>query len=187
MVRTDARRPSMACAIGQELDGRRDAGGRTPDRTAPDDMECRSMATQQNKTTPNDQDVTAFLAGIDDPRRREDSQELCRLMAEVTGEPAVMWGSSIVGFGQYHFRYDSGREGDYLAIGFSPRKASLTLYLMDGVDRYEAPLRSLGPHTTGRSCLYVKRLGDVDRDVLRQIIQQSYASTMGELDQTDGD
>ncbi len=145
------------------------------------------MATQQNKTAPTAQDVAAFLAGIEDPRRREDGQELCRLMAEVTGEPAVMWGSSIVGFGQYHYRYDSGREGDYLAIGFSPRKASLTLYLMDGVDRYEDSLRRLGPHTTGKSCLYVKRLSDVDRTVLRHIIQESYDSTTHRRDDVDGD
>ena len=98
-------------------------------------------------------------------------------MAEETGEPPRMWGASIVGFGSYHYAYASGREGDWMALGFSPRKANLTLYLMDGFGGYGELLDRLGKHSTGKSCLYIKRLSDVDVDVLREMVRRSYRHT----------
>ena len=95
-------------------------------------------------------------------------------MAEVTGEPAQMWGASIVGFGTYHYRYDSGHEGDAPLVGFSPRKTQLVIYLVGGYEeRYQAALARLGPHKTGKGCLYLKRLADVDRDALRELIDRT--------------
>jgi Domain of unknown function (DU1801) len=129
------------------------------------------------KTQPNDADVDAFLAGVEDERKRADSVAICRIMAEETGEAPRMWGASIVGFGTYHYRYDSGREGDTMIVGFSPRKANLTLYLTDGFGEYEALLERLGKHSTGKSCLYVKRLSDVDEDVLREMVRRAYRQT----------
>jgi hypothetical protein len=129
------------------------------------------------KTQPTDADVDAFLDAIEDPGRREDSRAICRLMAEETGEPPRMWGESIVGFGSYHYAYASGREGDWMALGFAPRKGRLTLYLMDGFAGYEELLARLGKHSTGRSCLHVKRLADVDVDVLREMLRSSYRHT----------
>jgi hypothetical protein len=129
------------------------------------------------KTQPTDADVEAFLAGIADARRREDSQAICRLMADETGEAPRMWGSGIVGFGSYHYVYASGREGEWMALGFAPRKANLTLYLMDGFSGYEELLARLGKHSTGKSCLHVKRLSDVDVDVLREMVRRSYRHT----------
>jgi hypothetical protein len=129
------------------------------------------------KTQPNDADVDAFIAAIDDPRKRKDSEAICRLMSEETGEPPRMWGTSIVGFGRYHYAYASGREGDWMALGFAPRKANLTLYLMDGFSGYGELLARLGKHSTGASCLHIKRLGDVDVDVLRELVRRSYEHT----------
>ena len=133
------------------------------------------MATP--KTEPHDADVDAFIAAIDDPRKREDSEAICALMAEETGEAPQIWGASIVGFGSFHYAYASGREGDSMAVGFAPRKANLTLYLMDGFSGYGDLLAGLGKHSTGKSCLYVKRLGDVDVDVLREMVRRSYRHT----------
>jgi hypothetical protein len=129
------------------------------------------------KTQPTDADVDAFLDAIEDPGRREDSRAICQLMAEETGEPPRMWGESIVGFGSYHYAYASGREGDWMALGFAPRKGRLTLYLMDGFAGYEELLARLGKHSTGKSCLYVKNLADVDAGVLRELIDASVAHT----------
>jgi hypothetical protein len=133
------------------------------------------------KTQANDADVEAFIAAIPDAQKRKDSEALCRLMAEETGEPPRMWGKSIVGFGSYHYTYASGREGDSMALGFSPRKGSLTLYLMDGFSGYEELLGRLGKHSTGKSCLYVKRLSDVDLGVLRELVGRSYRHTAAGL------
>jgi Domain of unknown function (DU1801) len=130
------------------------------------------------KTTVTDQDVDAFLAGIADDTKRADSQLICRLMTEETGEPPRMWGTSIVGFGSYRIRYADGREADWMAVGFSPRKQSLVLYLMDGFEDYEALLAKLGKHKTGKACLYVNRVADVDLDVLREMVRRSYAHTL---------
>ena len=127
------------------------------------------------KTKPGDDDVQAFLDAVADEQRRADAKVVCDLMAEVTGEPPVMWGDSIVGFGSRHLRYATGRELDWMVIGFSPRKASLTLYLMEGYDGYGDQLARLGKFTTGKSCLYIKRLSDVDPDVLRELVTSSVA------------
>ncbi len=125
------------------------------------------------KTQRNEDDVDAFLDAIDDERRRADAKAIREMMAEVTGDAGAMWGGSIVGFGSYHYTYASGREGDWFKVGFSPRKQNLTLYIMSGFDAYEPMLGRLGKHSTGKSCLYVKRLEDIDSDVLRELVEAS--------------
>ena len=130
------------------------------------------MASQ--KTLPNDDSVEAFIGAVPSEARRKDAQDLCRLLAQWTGEPPVMWGTSIVGFGRYRYRYDSGREGIAALVGFSPRKANLVLYLVGGVqDRYPKLLQRLGPHKVGKGCLYLKRLDDVDHAVLRALVERT--------------
>lgn len=128
----------------------------------------------ENKTRPTDQNVIDFLNNVDHKTRREDSFTLLKMMEEVTGEDAVMWGSSIVGFGSLHYKYESGREGDMPYIGFSPRKQSMTLYIMPGFDDYEGMLAELGKHRISKACLYINKLADVDNDVLFNLIQRSY-------------
>lgn len=124
------------------------------------------------KTQPHDGDVDAFLATVDD-KRRPDCETLRDLMTRVTGAEAKMWGPSIVGFGTYHYRYESGREGDWLVTGFSPRKANLSLYIMAGFSRFDELLAQLGKFKTGKSCLYVHSLADVDMDVLETLVRSS--------------
>jgi hypothetical protein len=128
----------------------------------------------ENKTVPTDQSVEEFLNTIEDEQKRRDSFTLLDLMREVTGMEPRMWGSSIVGFGSYHYRYESGREGDSILAGFSPRKQNLTIYSMGGVDPDDELLKNLGKHTTGKGCLYIKRLGDVDPAVLKRLIEASF-------------
>ena len=132
------------------------------------------------KTQQNDADVEGFLAAVENDRRREDSFTVLELMKRITGEKPKMWGTSIVGFGSYHYRYASGREGDWPRIGFSPRKQSLTIYVMPGFSTYDELLSRLGKHRTGKSCLYVNKLADVDMDVLAQLIRSSL-DTMREM------
>ena len=127
------------------------------------------------KTQANDASVTDFLASVEPERRRRDALVIRDMMARITGCPPRMWGSSIVGYGSYHYKYESGREGDWFLTGFSPRKQSLTLYIMSGFSRYDALMKKLGKHTTGKSCLYIKKLEDVDLDVLRELIEGSVA------------
>jgi hypothetical protein len=135
----------------------------------------------ENKTQQNDGDPRAFLASLDDPQKQADSEALLEMMERITGEKPVMWGSSIIGFGKYAYTYASGRSGEWLRVGFSPRKQSLTLYLMTGFDRYEELLRRVGKVKTGKACLYVKRLSAVDQDALKELIRASYESeAMGE-------
>ena len=129
----------------------------------------------ENKTQRNDGDPRAYLESVSNKRRREDSLVMLEMMEAVTGEPAEMWGTSIVGFGSYHYRYASGREGDMMLTGFAPRKAALTLYIMGGHERHEALFARLGKYRTGSSCLYINKLADVDLDVLRQLIAESVA------------
>ncbi|KJZ18335.1 DUF1801 domain-containing protein [Loktanella sp. S4079] len=124
-----------------------------------------------NKTQPTYQDVAAFLAAVTPQRRREDAVVLDALFREVTGWTPCMWGSSIIGYGQYHYVYDSGREGDFLATGFSPRKANLVIYIMPGYADFGDLLGRLGKHKLGRSCLYINKLADVDLDVLATLIR----------------
>jgi hypothetical protein len=137
------------------------------------------MAASTGSTRPTDADVTAFVEAVEHPVRRRDAGRLVELLSRVTGEAPQMWGPSIVGFGSYHYRYASGREGDMCAVGFSPRKAATTVYLVDGVEQYPELLAQLGPHTTGKSCLYVKDLDAVDQDVLEEMVRRSYAATTG--------
>jgi len=125
------------------------------------------------KTTETEASVDRFLDSIEDPARQADCRAAVAMMEEVTGERPKMWGASIIGFGRYHYRYDSGREGDWFLTGLSPRKQSLTLYVMAGFDEYEELLARLGKHKTGRSCLYVKRLADLDPEVLRRLVALS--------------
>ena len=125
------------------------------------------------KTQKNDASVEDFLNNVSDAKKREDSFAVFELMREVTGEEPAMWGTNIVGFGSYHYKYASGREGDWPLAGFAPRKRELTLYIMAGFERYEELLAKLGKHKTGVSCLYIKRLADVDPTVLKELVSAS--------------
>lgn len=125
------------------------------------------------KTLPTDASVEAFLNAVENEQKRQDAFAILQLMTEITGEKPVLWGSSIVGFGSYHYKYATGREGDMPITGFSPRKQNLTLYIMGGFENYEELLQRLGKHSTGSSCLYVKKLKDIDLDVLRELVTQS--------------
>lgn len=128
------------------------------------------------KTKANQQSVIAYLNTIEPQKRREDSFAILALMQEVSGEEPQMWGDKIVGFGRYHYKYASGREGDWFLAGFAPRKQNLTLYIMSGFDGYDELMGKLGKHSTGKSCLYIKKLEDVDQAILRQLIAQSIAN-----------
>ena len=125
------------------------------------------------KTRENEANVSAFLASIDDEQRRHDAEALAAMMASVTRLPPRMWGASIVGYGSQHYKYSSGREGEWFRTGFSPRKGSLTVYINSGFARHPDLMAKLGKYTTGVSCLYIKRLADVDQKVLRQLVAQS--------------
>jgi hypothetical protein len=127
------------------------------------------------KTKRNDASVEAFLNGIADERKRQEAFAILHLMQEVTGETPTMWGDTIVGFGSYHYKYASGREADWMLTGFSPRKQNLTVYIMAGFDQYDNLLARLGKHSTGSSCLYIKKLQDIDLAVLRELVSQSVA------------
>jgi uncharacterized protein DUF1801 len=123
------------------------------------------------KTKPTKEKVKAFLNRIPDEERRADCFEVVKIMEEITGEKPTMWGPSIVGFGTYHYKYASGREGDWPMTGFSPRKKDLTLYIMMGFERHADLMEKLGKHSTGKSCLYIKRLSDVHIPTLRKLIK----------------
>jgi hypothetical protein len=129
--------------------------------------------SQKPKTIKNEDSVSDFIAAIEDSQKRADSQAILDLMERLTGCKGEMWGPSIVGFGTYTYKYASGREGDWMLTGFSPRKQALTLYIMSGFKRYDDLLQKLGKHKTGKSCLYVKRLADLDMDVLEELISES--------------
>jgi hypothetical protein len=125
------------------------------------------------KTRENDADVIAFLNGVADDRRRQDCLALVALMEDATGAQAKMWGEAIVGFGSYHYKYASGREGDWFLAGFSPRKQNLTIYISAGFEPYETLMAELGKYKTGKSCLYVKRLDDIKLETLRELVKQA--------------
>lgn len=125
------------------------------------------------KTRPNDQSVETFLNSIQDDKQRQDSLTILALMQEITGEKPVMWGDSIIEFGSYHCKYASGREGDMFLTGFSPRKKNLTLYIMSGFDMYNSLLTKLGKHTAGKSCLYFKKIEDIDLPTLQKLVKLS--------------
>ncbi|MGA2902229.1 MAG: DUF1801 domain-containing protein [Candidatus Korobacteraceae bacterium] len=131
----------------------------------------------ENKTKPTQLSVIAFIDALADPARRADAKVLVELMQSAAGEKPKMWGPSIIGFGSYHFKYDSGREGDMPLIAFSPRKAATVLYNMTAFSDSEALLAKLGKHTIGKGCLYIKKLADVDQQVLKTMIRKSLAAS----------
>lgn len=133
------------------------------------------MAKAKNKTTENEASVEEFLNSVKDETKRADCLRVKAMMEEISGEKPKMWGTSIVGFGNYHYKYESGREGDFMKVGFSPRAQNVTLYIMPGFGRYEDLMSKLGKHKTGKSCLYVKKLADVDEEILKELITESYA------------
>jgi hypothetical protein len=133
------------------------------------------MARTANKTIATAVDPAAVIAAIADPVQQADARVICATMARLSGVPPMMWGPSIIGFGRYHYRYDSGREGEMCRIGFSPRKGQTVLYLLDGYADHAADLARLGRHKTGKSCLYIRRLSDIDQDVLDGMISRSLA------------
>jgi hypothetical protein len=145
---------------------------------ADDSGKERRMA--EIKTRPTEMSVDAFLDGVGHPGRRADGKAVRAMMERVTGEPATMWGPSIVGFGRYHYRYASGHEGDMCRLGFSPRSAHLVLYV-GGFPEYEALLARLGKHKRSRACLYLNKLADVDPAVLEEIVRRTWATT-GDVD-----
>jgi hypothetical protein len=133
----------------------------------------KELIMAELKTKPTERNVERFLNSIKDNQKRQDCFTILELMQQVTGAEARMWGSSIVGFGSYHYRYASGREGDWFLAGFSPRKQNLTLYIMAGFEQYDELLKSLGQYTTGKACLYIKRLDDIHLPTLRKLVRQS--------------
>ena len=127
----------------------------------------------ENKTQATGASVTAFINSIDDKQKRADVRKVAAMMRKATGKRAKMWGPSIVGYGTYHYKYASGREGDFLMTGFSPRKQALSVYIMPGFAHFETLMNKLGKYKTGKSCLYIKRLSDVDEKILEQLIIRS--------------
>lgn len=132
----------------------------------------------ENKTKATELSVQSYLSNIEDESRRKDCEALAKLMSKVTKQEPKMWGTSIVGFGSYHYKYESGREGDAPLAGFSPRKGDITLYLASGFPRQEELLVKLGKHKTGKGCLYIRKLSDVDVKTLEQLIVQAYAQRL---------
>ena len=131
------------------------------------------MAKVELKTKLNDGDVNEFINSIDSEQKRNDSFKIIEMMKKITKSEPKMWGDSIIGFGNYHYKYASGREGDWFLCGFSPRKQNLSIYIMSGFNKYENILRKLGKHKTGKGCLYVKNLEEIDLKVLENLIKQS--------------
>lgn len=127
------------------------------------------------KTKENDASVEAFLDAVPNERKRNDSYAIVKMMKEITGEEPKMWGTSIVGFGRYHYKYASGREGDMPVVGFSPRKQNLTFYVVPVIDDYDELREKLGKHKVGKVCLYINKLDDVNQEVLREIVSRSVA------------
>lgn len=125
------------------------------------------------KTKKNDGSVESYLQNIEDPDRRRDCLKIYELMADITGKEGCMWGDSIIGFGSYHYKYESGREGDWFITGFSNRKQQISLYIMSGFAKYDTLMKQLGKHKTGKSCLYIKRLSDIDMNILEELIRSS--------------
>lgn len=126
-----------------------------------------------NKTIPNSQDVNEFIQALNDSGQRLDAETLIGLMTEITGEPPVMWGNGLIGFGKYHYKYASGREGDWFLAGFSPRKQNISIYIVAGFESFEKTLKDLGKHSIGKGCLYVKTLGDIQLTLLESMLTES--------------
>lgn len=127
----------------------------------------------ENKTKPTKVSAAAFINSIEDKQKRADAKKVATMMRKATGSNAKMWGANIVGYGQYRYKYESGREGDFMLVGFSPRKTALTLYVIPGFENFTPLMKKLGKYKIGKSCLYVKRLSDVDETVLDQLICDS--------------
>jgi hypothetical protein len=127
----------------------------------------------EQKTKPTAQSIEDFLEKVSDENVRDDCHALIKLMKKVTGAPPILWGPSIIGFGKYHYKYESGHEGDSCLTGFSPRKPNITLYIMPGFTQYETLLKKLGKHKAGKGCLYIKRLEDIDVSVLESLVEKS--------------
>ena len=138
----------------------------------PKDWRSNVMAKAENKTRPTDGSIEEFLNNVEPAGRREDSFEMLEIMTRLSGHKPVRWGS-IIGFGKYHYRYESGREGDMFLTGFSPRKTALTAYIMGGFTAYDDLMSKLGKYKIGKSCLYISRLSNVDQGVLEDLIGQS--------------
>ena len=128
---------------------------------------------KKNKTQKNDSSVLEFLNNVENEKRKTDAFAMLKIMKKLTKEEPKMWGPSLVGFGSYHYKYESGREGDFFLTGFSPRKQSLTLYIMNGFERYNELMSQLGKYKTGKSCLYINKLEDVDLKILENLIVES--------------
>ncbi|WDI43484.1 DUF1801 domain-containing protein [Bremerella sp. P1] len=126
----------------------------------------------ENKTQPTKVSAAKYIDALEDPQQKKDCKQLVKMMRAATGERAVMWGPSIVGFGTHHYKYESGREGDIMMVGFAPRKGQISLYLTCDIQQMAPLLEKLGKHKTGKGCLYIKRLADVDQDVLQQMIER---------------
>lgn len=171
-----AGKPAAARPAAQRAAAR---GARTPvpkpapKRSAPAAKDVRAARSRAPKTFPTDASVLAFLERVPDPATRADCVALNALLSQVTGAPPRMWGSSIVGFGQYRYRYSSGHEGDWPVCGYSPRKQNLTVYVMAGFERFPHLMQRLGRFKTGKSCLYIDRLADIDSGVLRELVAAS--------------
>ena len=129
----------------------------------------------ESKTKPSEVDPRAFIASVEHDIRRSDADTLLETMERLTGYDAKMWGPSIIGFGRYEYRYETGREGEFLIVGFSPRKSNLVVYLMPGYEDFDDQLGRLGKHKIGKSCLYINKLADIDSDVLEEMIMISVA------------
>jgi hypothetical protein len=125
------------------------------------------------KTKENDHDVIEFIEQVDNPKKREDAYKLLDIFTETTGYPAKMWGPSIIGFGKYHYKYKTGHEGDAPLVGFSPRKAKTSLYFATGDVKRDELLESFGKHTSGKACVYINKVADIDVEVLKELITQS--------------
>lgn len=133
------------------------------------------MSPTENKTQASTANVDDFIASITDDAKRNDSQTLIDLLKKISVEPPVLWGENIIGFGSYHYQYESGREGDMPLIGFSPRKREFAIYIMSGFEQLQVQLAKLGKHKTGKSCLYIKRLSDIQINVLEELMKESVA------------
>ncbi len=145
-------------------------------RKAPAEKTAASKKAEM-KTKPTAQSVTAFINSVENEARRRDAKKILTMMKKITGEKAVMWGPSIIGFGTYHYKYESGREGDMLLVGFSPRKANMVLYVLGSLGDKDPLLAKLGKYKNGRACLYVNKLEDVDENILGKLIAKSYKAT----------
>lgn len=137
----------------------------------------RGFMGYELKTKETENSVIEFIEGVDNPKKREDAYRLLDIFTETTGFEAKMWGPSIIGFGSYHYKYATGHEGDSMLVGFSPRKAKISLYLATGDAKREELLNKFGKHTTGKACVYINKVADIDEEVLKELIQQSVSFT----------